>query len=954
MDPVEVHVIDSLFGVCYQIALIVSAKIYSMFASTDVLYGGTVALFFLFIFLNNHLRSMFRSVTVFSGDSGGFTENNPLQKEFLFKLIFSIILLILLFLPIKVKLIIDQQVATLHVPPNQVEVLLRTIGLHEPGDTSKKICDVGTENSESENGEMAVVSTYVTCTEPYIVGLSLGLVDIIYDVIKDGLIGLFPDDILNQEDVTVKNFNIFAEFSVSSTLLDIKSKLFQGMSDVAARVPELISITKPGFLYRNNVIPSESSVSKMPKLNGVLFLPSDEPLSISEANAALSNDVSVDNYIPSVALYIILNKFNYLSKYGSELGNISVDKDPNSNYNISSFTILKEDLDYFKSDTILNDDNYLQYFYNKRQHIPHIGQAMEKDEPWNLNQLSNLDNLLLAHPELAIFLLNVYSWVRFDGNSDEVMASLDAYAANISDPEEKRKFENSMEVYSSINVATSAATGVSDNDYQYLFNANIDNFLNAKEKLYDKLSKIEQNANSSIKEYNASVKEYLNFLSTYFSGNTVSLSTILFGQVSSGSKIRSNTFSFTDDNYSSHNWEFYKDLKTKVIEDQIIETSKLINTVSDYLTELNAVKDQITISKNSNADNNFSLIGQGGLSYLNSTIEFWDSVLTTANTFHDQLKITREYLDSFTQVAEEASKKYSTKSPEEIESSGFDMLVKDLKFYKSTNKMAGENDGRYILYNIFAPIAKQYDDNENEMSSFKWEDFKNIGKHVERVIVTTIVSAVLWVVLYIFLLLTFLLLFYIMIQRIVAFIMFFCCWPILFFKAASSSKLGQPIIAIITSWASYRAFDISIIVGLLFSKILQSLTVNTGIYGHFIYGEYSQRAIQSLMTAMVIFSILISLLIIRFLYTSLNGLITNNFDVVSESLNKVADKAIASAGQMSSLAIGGAKLLGTFIAGSIPFIGGLLAAGTSALGGAAQKGVEKGSSDIKDILDNNK
>jgi hypothetical protein len=959
MQAIEVNIIDSLFGVCYQIAMVVSAKMYSMFASDNVVYSGTVVLFFMFVFFGNYLRSIFSGATLFSPNAEGFTANNPLKGETFFKVIFSIILLLLLFLPIQVRLTIKQQASTLQVPPDRVAAILETIKF---SDVCKVSIDNSTMSKNTGNGsstnsnQMEVTQSSIQCREPYIVGLSLGLVDYIYNVLVDGILGLFPTDMVNKEDLNIKNFNIFAEFSVSTSLLDIKTKLFQGITDVSARATDLVSLNKPELLWQNDVTPEESESSKLPKLDRILFLPTEKPLSIAESN---SQEGSIDNYIPSAALYIILNKFNYLSKYGADEGNIGKstnNEDDSDEYKVSSFAIFKNDLDYFKSDP-LSTKNYLQYFYNKKQAIPYITKALEKETPWNLNQLSSLENMLIAHPELAIFLLNMFSWVRFDANSSESIASLQAYASTLTNPKDKKKYEKYIKNYikainadkprgSTLNPVVDAKDRVNLRDAAndpLLFNTSIERYKNTKDDLYKKLSDIETISNSSTSAYDKAIEKYSSFLQLYFSGNTISLSTMFLGQAAANKKISCNSFSFNPKDY---NWEFYDKLEKEVIDVQIAETKKLITLIgTKYLPELNSIKNTIIESQGTNnkvTNSNFSSIGQGGLTYLNSTIDFWDNMMTTATAFHDQLNLTKGYLNTFVKVAKEAEKKYSAAKPEDLEKLGENMNLNDLRIYKSTHKMGAGNDGRFILFNMFEPVAKQYDDNNKDLGIFSW-DYKKIGKNISKAVVTAIVKAALWVILYIFLLLCLLLLFYIMIQRIVAFIMFFCCWPILFFKAASSSKFGQPIIAIITSWASYRAFDLSIIIGLLFAKIMQSLTVNTSIYSSFIFGEYSQDAIQALGQAMVIFSILISLLIIRFLYTSLNSIITNNFDVVSESLNKVSDKAIANAGQMSSMAIGGAK----FLASIVPLIGPLLSAGGSAIG----KVVNKGSSDVKNILD---
>ncbi|BAI81674.1 hypothetical protein DEFDS_P050 (plasmid) [Deferribacter desulfuricans SSM1] len=195
---------------------------------------------------------------------------------------------------------------------------------------------------------------------------------------------------------------------------------------------------------------------------------------------------------------------------------------------------------------------------------------------------------------------------------------------------------------------------------------------------------------------------------------------------------------------------------------------------------------------------------------------------------------------------------------------------------------------------------------------------------------------------YIFCIFTIFLFIMYLIQRFIAFVLYFILSPLYFIKAIVTQTFNQTLTAYFASWINFRAFDFGLLIGFIFLKLVIKIVNTFSLYLVYIY-QSNLLGIKLAFMSILVLSMFICIQVMKFIYLKITRIVNNKFDVVAESLAKVSDMALGQAMALASAGVGlaktasslGFKGLGGLINTVAPGVGSIVSKAGSAASGAA-------------------
>lgn len=951
MGTIDIVIYDNWFGFIYNAILAISSKIYYFlkgenYTGAGVIFGMCILLFFMYPTIK-----MLMTVGSFSKDSGGVIDytNNIIKTDFFYKAFIAGILLFVLFWEVEIRLLINPNSTSGAIPPEVTEMLLeKGLGFDKQNEYVKK---------DSEG--------YLVFKEPLIIGASVYFVDTVFNLLILPLTKVFKisdEYVDNFKQINVDAFGIFTE---GMMLASNQSNIYDNLADAVSLLPPLghptvfpKHHTKDYYKEDDTLIPKIREIFVTPlktswwaKIFGIESTPIDDK-SLSPASGAL---------------YTILSKFNYLMIYDGGYNSIY---DAKSNRNLKELT--GDILTFLDQDkNSINPNDFLKSIKTNDRRL--LISNNISNQGFNFNEQSNLHNIMLTHPEVAELFAIVLSWYKHTPlvaqelqEKSKMYLTICKEGVLLKEHEKKycesNKVSGVKEVIDSVKDDKIYVTGnlsVMKDKSLFYWNSTPDNYLKTMHTYFNTGSKSGgESYLDKIKgvKNKGALKEFNQFLGALFTNDAAnSVYGLALKQILSENTVQANLFNTGekeiefDANYFDNVLKVLKDQQDRLdgdgsslgiikLTEKYIETLSLLDNLIMQAQSVGGKPISVTGPSGESLPINIELlsdIDSSGRDYLLQTINYWKKVHNVAIIVRNNIAKMTNYLNSLKQLTD-------TPNNRDVEASLSDKVIS-----KEQNFINENSDN--LFYYFIKIIADMSDiDNKEHVSEPMFGGEAKFGKGLLATSTVQIVKAFVWFLYYILVCITLFLLFYFLLQRLIAFTIYFTLWPVIFFKAAFLGSFKETLIGFFTSWASFRCFDFAFLIGFIFIKFMGYFCTSSAIFATRLFDGYGSEAIKSVNMFITVISMLISVLLIRFIYTRMVQLITNRFDVIADSLGKVADMAMAQSGAVASLGAAGMKMAGrvagtmlAFIPAVGPLIGGAANMASDKVADVAQKLSEK-------------
>lgn len=966
MGTVDIIIYDNWFGFIYNVILGISSKIYWFlkgedYAGAGVIFGICIILFFFY----PTFKMLLNTGSLYSreGVAEGIVDytNRIVKTDFFYKSFIAGIILILMFLEVDVRLLLNPKNTSQKIPVEVIEIAMeKTLG----GDSNTEFMK---RDRDPKTGE-----EFFVFKEPLIIGASVFFIDTVFQALILPLTHVFKisDDYVDS--FRRINVDIFGVFTAGMLTASNQSDIFDNLAKQISLLPKLgHPRVFPKHIEKDYYLEDDTLI---PKLKQTFTVPTKVGLGTKILSFFGFGSIPVDSTSlspASASLYTILSKFNYLMVY---------DGGYNSIYDIGNNRNYKElfsDLASFLDSSEGNSDDPNSFIKTIKTNPKRLIVSKNIDtDSFNFNEYANLRNIMLTHPEVAELYAIVLSWYKHSPvESQELQERAQLYKRYcewntlVKQSEYNRVCKDAETVRLIQNSRENKSFKLYDMSNLFFWNATVDKYKKTMDTYFNKyLDKLQRartlNAN------NDDFNEFNNFIETMFTkdGNE-SIYGIALQQILSGNTIHANLFNSWQDEQQFVS-DYFKSIRD-ILNDQykrltgvnlsgilagnntavqmstpdcsqnggiICTTERYVDLLSQlytYIIQVQKVGDSEPIALTDNKGNTINVnvkllqsIDSAGIDYLMQTISYWKQVNSVARIVSYNIARMLDYLNQLIALDDSVN-------------SGNNVNNEDAQSYtvKKEDTFIPDSDNLfYYFMKLFADISDI--DNEEHVSPAMFGTKAEYGHGLLESATVKIVKAFVWFLYFIVMTLTIFLLFYFLIQRLIAFTVYFTLWPVLFFKAAFLGSFKETLGGFFTSWASFRCFDFAFLIGFIFIKFMGYFTFSSSIYATRIYQNYGNEAIKTVNMFITVLSMLISILLIRFIYTRMVQLITNRFDVIADSLGRVADQAMAQAGAVASLGAAGMKMagkVGGLMVGFIPVIGSLA---STALNTAVDKGAD--------------
>jgi ABC-type transporter Mla MlaB component/rubrerythrin len=995
LGSIDLHIYDNWFGFIYNGILAISSRIYYVLVSSHyMLFSTCVILFILYPFF----KLIINTGVTFSRQEGGLmdTIDRSIKAEFWFKAFIAGMLIILMISEVDVTLINSNKSVNSVIPLQVSDILIKDGLGFKDSDNYMRCEEVDSESNKS------IKRNQCTYAQPVIIALPLFFIDTIYNYIVGPMAHQFKlsaADNVSAGDYAQVNVDVFDKFISGMLNANAQVSIFDNLGTM---VSKMVTIGHPiVFPTHHEHDFYDESDTLIPKTQETFKIPKSSGISGFFSNIFNNKPDDESTSRESATLYTILAKFNYLMLYTKDFNSIYKDIEQETQagteLNNQNLMELKEDLTKFLTGESLDPSSYFTFESgankgnNKLRAL--VPNNFVEEKGFNFNKYATYNNLLLTHPELVELFLIALSWYKqlvlpvseleelskvIKQCSDEKRDIFDKFACkwNYSKDIEKNLETLTESTPSSI---LSSATNVSleskglkitdknGKEFEtsfYYWNADKDMYSGVMESyLYDSTSNFNsiseiasdfQNSDNDRliiegiqNDKKNKAYKYLLFLRSMLSNPaTKSIYGFALTQVFMNQSLPANLF-----NTGKKEMDYKKDYFTGLIElldnqaDRVLKIAKLTDK---YLVELKSLNNLIVAGQTEGAvsDNTLDIkldvikrIDSAGMSYLLQTIRYWEEVNKVAKDMHGSLSSMKIFLDTL--IGNDTGGEGTSYTNDSLGD-----FVSPLQISKSSNVITQDTDN--MLFYFMKVLLDISEVDRTDTNQAFWTSMTSAVKGLGDLTIVTLLKGLIWFLYFILVCVTIFLLFYFLVQRLIAFAIFFLLWPVMFFKAALLGSFKETLGGFFSSWASFRCFDFAFFIGFIFVMFMAKFNTVTAIYATRIFDNYGNDAIRTVCMFIAVISMLVSILVIQFTYTRLAQLLTNKFDVISDSLGKVADMALAQSGAIASIGASGVRTLGGIAGGLlslIPIAGSVIGAGVQ-MGSNVAAGASKHVSDM--------